>query len=452
MSAANRQFKSDVADSFMLDYVLFMSKVEAAKKGWDKTPVDKQRLKDRLELFGFEERPTKGDGNCQFYAVSDQLFDDDRHAGSIRANAVKWLRMNGDWNPNNSDHGELKYFAGESWNTYCNRMSRDRQWGDHLTLIAIAEVYNVSIRIISSVPGPQFMTEINPSAKEKWHAGRDKTIFIAHHLEYHYISIKESNLVSFTVSPWSKDTMRSAYASLAATAERAGNLATAQKYTIKAVNVANKDVRRVSVIKWPGLPEIDHWLNDTWGNKLPQPYTLKYIDEDNDEVIISTTPELEEAIRFATDKNQSSPELALLVVPSTSSSLSKQNASASILKIPSSFEEKVRALMRLGYTDMSKNVDLLITFGGDLEKTLQSLADNQNSYQKHSPPQNIDSIPVELSPKWCDILSQLEQMGFTDLDRNLESLIANGGDLTEVAIHLASTQDKEKMLNDLIDG
>jgi len=40
-----------------------------------------QILRDRLSLYGLKEKTRiKGDGNCQFSSVADQLFDDpDRH-------------------------------------------------------------------------------------------------------------------------------------------------------------------------------------------------------------------------------------------------------------------------------------------------------------------------------------------------------------------------------------
>lgn len=35
---------------------------------------EKQRMQSRLELYGLKERDVKGDGNCQFRALSDQLM------------------------------------------------------------------------------------------------------------------------------------------------------------------------------------------------------------------------------------------------------------------------------------------------------------------------------------------------------------------------------------------
>lgn len=44
-----------------------------------------------------EKRVIAGDGNCQFAAISDQLFDNVGYADYVREEAVKWLRQNKDW-------------------------------------------------------------------------------------------------------------------------------------------------------------------------------------------------------------------------------------------------------------------------------------------------------------------------------------------------------------------
>jgi hypothetical protein len=65
-------------------------------------------------------------------------------------------------------------------------------WGDHITLVAIAEIFGVAIRIISSVPGDEFFTEIDPM-ENKEQRGRAKTVFLSHWWEYHYCSLTEND-------------------------------------------------------------------------------------------------------------------------------------------------------------------------------------------------------------------------------------------------------------------
>jgi hypothetical protein len=44
-------------------------------------------------------------------------------------------------------------------------MEKDGCWGDHLTLLAISEIYGAVISIMSSVEGDNFITEIHPTKK-----------------------------------------------------------------------------------------------------------------------------------------------------------------------------------------------------------------------------------------------------------------------------------------------
>lgn len=327
-------------DSQILEYALFISKVEAAAKGMDKAE-DKKRIAERLELFGFIERPTKDDGNCQFCAVSDQLFGNESRAGEIRQLAVHWLRHNKDWNPSGQRDGELhKFINDEPWEDYLQRMAKDKVWGDHLTLIAVAEVFHISIFIISSVPGDKFITQINPGAQESLHSGRKKTIFLAHHLEFHYVSIVESQDVSLSLTPMSAAYLErernlisqapqlpalhspssappasfappafshssppppaSAAATSSLFSSPAGSGAGGK--TLKLMLVSKGLNRRLPVANWPSLPELDRILHDVFRSDLPYDYILKYKDEEGDLISISRQMELDEAIGLVTSR------------------------------------------------------------------------------------------------------------------------------------------------------
>lgn len=55
------------------------------------------RLKERMEYYNLEvRRDIPGDGNCQFYSLSDQLTNTINHASFIRRSLVNWLRLNSD--------------------------------------------------------------------------------------------------------------------------------------------------------------------------------------------------------------------------------------------------------------------------------------------------------------------------------------------------------------------
>jgi len=147
-----------------------------------------QMLRDRLKLYGLKEKAKiKGDGNCQFASCADQLFDDPDKCTEVRQEVVKWLKKNQHYRlPNGTtigDYLQTEFFP--TWNDYVDYMSQDKIWGDHFTLLAIAEVYQTKIVIVSSMdvdPGIDPFTVIVP---EKW----TKTIYISHLHELHYSSL-----------------------------------------------------------------------------------------------------------------------------------------------------------------------------------------------------------------------------------------------------------------------
>jgi hypothetical protein len=156
----------------------------------DKERINTQRvrLNQRLKLAGLaEKREIPGDGNCQMYSVSDQLFDNINYGKYVREKAIDWLRKNKSWKlPNGAEMGDFVH--DKSWDAYCDEMARDGIWGDHLTLVAIAEVFGARIRIVSSVEGDNYMTEIDPTVIKT-----QKMILISHYAEFHYGSLKVAN-------------------------------------------------------------------------------------------------------------------------------------------------------------------------------------------------------------------------------------------------------------------
>ncbi|EGC34334.1 hypothetical protein DICPUDRAFT_79899 [Dictyostelium purpureum] len=143
------------------------------------------RLYDRLELYNLENsRDIPGDGNCQMYALSDQIFGDLNHGPEIRRAIVAWLRNNKNFTLKNG--AKLCQFANtNNWDRYCDRMSRNGTWGDHLTLLAASELLKSQITIISSVQSESgSLIEIIPSSI---HNSRE--ILLSHHAK-HYGSLR----------------------------------------------------------------------------------------------------------------------------------------------------------------------------------------------------------------------------------------------------------------------
>ncbi|EGC37578.1 hypothetical protein DICPUDRAFT_76812 [Dictyostelium purpureum] len=155
----------------------------------DPTPLNETekayiRLNERIELYQLmPKKEIPGDGNCQMHALSDQIFGDLEHSVIIRNNIVDWLKQNkGFYLPNGETLSD--FVTTNSWEEYCDSMSKNGTWGDHLTLVAAAEIYKINISIVSSVESQSSsFIEITPSIK------CENGILLSHFAEFHYGSL-----------------------------------------------------------------------------------------------------------------------------------------------------------------------------------------------------------------------------------------------------------------------
>ncbi|GMY14778.1 otu domain-containing protein [Fagus crenata] len=97
----------------------------------DEATSDHQRLLDRLQLYEFVERKIQGDGNCQFCALSDQLYYTPDHHKSVRQQVVSQLR---------SRPEIYEGYVPMQYEDYLEKMSESGEWGDHVTLQAAADL------------------------------------------------------------------------------------------------------------------------------------------------------------------------------------------------------------------------------------------------------------------------------------------------------------------------
>jgi len=117
--------------------------------------MEASRLSSKAVEYNMKEAEVPKDGNCQFHAAAQSLSEVQgvhTHV-SVRRGAVEWLRQHPHFLLNQDDEDTMlcHYLDGDpSWEQYCNRMLRLGQFGDHLTLIAIAELYTSCIVVITS--------------------------------------------------------------------------------------------------------------------------------------------------------------------------------------------------------------------------------------------------------------------------------------------------------------
>jgi hypothetical protein len=148
---------------------------------------DHGRLTLRLDFYGLREKCVTGDGNCQFRALSDQLFRDngENHAAVRAAAIAKILASPEDYSP---------YVAPLTLATYCDKMRTLGEWGDNITLQAVADEYLVVINIVSSYSEHGFIEILPSGSRERGFAEKSpRSLWLSFFAEVHYNSLYPGN-------------------------------------------------------------------------------------------------------------------------------------------------------------------------------------------------------------------------------------------------------------------
>lgn len=140
----------------------------------DEATLDHQRLLDRLQLYQLVESKVLGDGNCQFRALSDQVYRSTEHHKFVRQQIVNQLKL----------HAEIyEGYVPMVYSDYLKNMAKVGEWGDHVTLQAAADLYGIKIFVITSFKDTCYI-EIVPSVQRS-----NRVIFLSFWAEVHYNSI-----------------------------------------------------------------------------------------------------------------------------------------------------------------------------------------------------------------------------------------------------------------------
>ncbi|KAM6582740.1 hypothetical protein CsatB_009742 [Cannabis sativa] len=140
----------------------------------DEEISDHERLLERLQIYDLVERKVQGDGNCQFRALSDQLYRSSDHHGFVREQIIQQLK------------GQPQTYEGYvpmGYVDYLKKMSKNGEWGDHVTLQAAADWYGVKIFVLTSFKDTCYI-EILPQSQKS-----NRVIFLSFWAEVHYNSI-----------------------------------------------------------------------------------------------------------------------------------------------------------------------------------------------------------------------------------------------------------------------
>ena len=99
-------------------------------------------LGERLSALGLRRVAADDDGNCQFRALSQQLYGSEDYHGSVRRDAVNHMRREADF------FGAM--FEAADFEAYLLDMKRSKTWGDELTLRAVADALGCVVHVVTS--------------------------------------------------------------------------------------------------------------------------------------------------------------------------------------------------------------------------------------------------------------------------------------------------------------
>ncbi|KAG6490610.1 hypothetical protein ZIOFF_051917 [Zingiber officinale] len=138
--------------------------------------LDHQRLFQRLNAYGLYEVKVSGDGNCQFRALSDQLYRSAEYHKHVRKEIVKQLK---EFRSYYEGYVPMKY------KRYYKKMAKFGEWGDHVTLQAAADKFQAKICLLTSFRDTSFI-EIMPQNQAP-----QRELWLSFWSEVHYNSIYE---------------------------------------------------------------------------------------------------------------------------------------------------------------------------------------------------------------------------------------------------------------------
>ncbi|KAL1092984.1 hypothetical protein V6Z11_D07G262800 [Gossypium hirsutum] len=138
--------------------------------------LDHQRLLERLHVYGLYEVKVSGDGNCQFRALSDQMYRSPEYHKHVRKDIVKQLKDN---------RNLYEGYVPMKYKRYCKKMAKSGEWGDHVTLQAASDKFAAKICLLTSFRDTCFI-EIMPQSQPPKHE-----LWLSFWSEVHYNSLYE---------------------------------------------------------------------------------------------------------------------------------------------------------------------------------------------------------------------------------------------------------------------
>lgn len=137
----------------------------------------RELLRQRLVFLHFRQLEMEDDGNCQFRALSQELYGSQRYHQSVRSRVLQHLRRH------EADYGA--FFEGGEFQKYISNMTKSGTWGDELTIRAAAEAFGVRVHLVTSTESNWYLVyEAGPGVPLHGEARRE--VFLTYIAPIHY--------------------------------------------------------------------------------------------------------------------------------------------------------------------------------------------------------------------------------------------------------------------------
>ena len=133
-------------------------------------------LNVRLHYDIIEQIP---DGNCLFRSVSHQLYGTADHHQLVRHKCMEYIQC---------ERNYFHNYISESFDEYITRMKQDGEWGDHVEIQAMSEIYDRTIEIYAYRDVPFKIFNANANINNVNH----KVIRLSYHFASHYNSVVDT--------------------------------------------------------------------------------------------------------------------------------------------------------------------------------------------------------------------------------------------------------------------
>jgi len=120
----------------------------------------------------------KGDGNCLFRALADQLEGYQEKHAFYRSEVADYLDANKDQ--------FIPFMPDMDFSDYVSKMRRDGYWGGNMELAAAAGKWNVNV-IVHNFQAPRY--EVSSPKKN----AKTKEIHVSYHEGEHYCSVRSAD-------------------------------------------------------------------------------------------------------------------------------------------------------------------------------------------------------------------------------------------------------------------